>query len=233
MKHFIRPAIGLAFALTMTATTAQAATIAQWTFEGSVPATSGPHAAEIGSGSATGFHSTATVYSNPVGNGSAESFSSTAWSVGDYYQFQISTLTYEGIQVAWDQTSSNTGPGQFKLAYSTDGSSFTDFSDYAVLANASPNPVWNSTTPNALYTLSFDLSSITALDNQVSVYFRLIDRSTVAANGGTVASGGTSRVDNFVVTGEAITAVPVPAAVWLLGSALVGLGTISRRRRQA
>jgi hypothetical protein len=233
MKHFIRPALGLAFALTMAVTTAQAATIAQWTFETTVPATAGPHTAEFGSGSATGLHSTATVYSNPAGNGSAESFSSTAWSVGDYYQFQISTLTYEGIQVAWDQASSNTGPGQFKLAYSTDGSNFTDFANYAVLANASPNPVWNSTTPSALYSLSFDLSSVTALDNQVSVYFRLIDRSTVSANGGTVASGGTNRVDNFVVTGEAISAVPVPAAVWLLGSALVGLGAIGRRKSAA
>ena len=66
--------------------------VADWTFETSMPATAGPFTAEIGAGSALGFHAGTTVYSTPAGNGSAHSFSSTAWSVGDYYQFQVSTV---------------------------------------------------------------------------------------------------------------------------------------------
>src|SRR4051812_39869141 len=56
---------------------AQADTLAQWTFETSVPTTAGPLAPEVGSGSALAFHIGASTYSNPVGNGSNESFSST------------------------------------------------------------------------------------------------------------------------------------------------------------
>lgn len=212
------------------ATAARAATLAAWTFETSVPATAGPHAAEVGSGSATGFHSAATVYSNPVGNGSVESFSSTAWSVGDYYQFQISTTGFEDIQIGWDQASSNTGPRDFAVQFSTDGTNFTNFgSDYAVLANASPNPVWNSTTSSALYSFTRDLSSIGAIEDAAAVYFRLRNTTTVSANLGTVAATGTDRVDNFTVTGTAV--VPEPSGIVLAGLGILGAVFALRRRR--
>src|SRR5262245_54423391 len=66
------------------AATAQASLIASWTFETTQPAGTaaniGPLAAEIGTGSATGHHASATtVYSSPAGNGSAHSFSSNMW----------------------------------------------------------------------------------------------------------------------------------------------------------
>ncbi len=206
-------------------------TLAQWTFESSVPTTAGPFAPEVGSGSALGFHaSPSVVYSNPVGNGSAESFSSNFWSIGDYYQFQVSTVGYSGINLSWDQASSNTGPRDFKLSYSLDGSGFTDHDDYMVLANASPNPVWNSSTASSTYNISYDLSSIFALNNQSTVYFRLVDISTFSANGGTVGTAGTNRIDNFTVT-----AVPEPEtyAMFLAGLGLVGLLARHQTRKQA
>jgi predicted extracellular nuclease len=188
-------------------------TIAQWNFESPNPAdvtdaATYPNAIApaVGTGNAAGVHAgAATDWSTPVGNGSADSFSSNTWAVGDYYQFTVSTVGYTDIQVLSDQTSSGTGPRDFKLAYSTDGTNFTDFgSTYAVLANAAPNPVWNSTTSSSLYTTSRDLSAVTAIDDQANVYFRLIVTSTTSASGGTVATGGTSRVDNFTVSGEPI-----------------------------
>src|SRR5438552_17437540 len=68
--------------------------IADWTFESSLPAGS-PGAgvwitnisAEIGSGTASGWHAGASTYTSPAGNGSAHSFSSSLWAVGDLYQF--------------------------------------------------------------------------------------------------------------------------------------------------
>jgi glutathione S-transferase len=51
-----------------------------------------------------------------------------------------------------------------------------------------------------------------------------------AASGNNAASTATWRADNFTVTGS-ITPVPVPAAVWLLGSAMAGV--IGWRRRAA
>ena len=172
----------------------------------------GPFNPEIGSGSASGFHAGAAVYSSPSGNGSFHSFSSTLWAVRDYYQFEVNTLNHAGVTLSFDQTSSNTGPGGYNLAYSTDGVNFTGFASYTVLANASPNIPWNTTTYNNAYTFNYDLSAISALNNQSTVFFRLVDDSTVSASGGTVGTAGTDRVDNFVVSAAL---VPEPATTAL------------------
>jgi hypothetical protein len=206
---------------------ANATTIADWTFESTAPTTAGPFAAEIGSGTALSNHAGSSVYSSPVGNGSSHSFSSTAWSVNDYYQFQISTAGFTNLAVSWDQTSSNTGPRDFLFEYSTNGSSFQTLFEYSVPANTSPN-AWSSNPANyvALATNTQDLSSVTALNGDATLYFRLVDEDTTAANGLPVASGGTDRVDNFTITASP---VPLPAALWLLVSGLLGLGAVRKR----
>jgi hypothetical protein len=213
---------------------AGADTLAQWDFESTTPAdasniASYPNAIApaIGIGNASGIHASATTdWTTPAGNGSANSFSSNEWAIGDYYQFQTSTIGFENITVSWDQTSSSTGPRDFKLSYSTDGSIFSDFASYSVRTNSSP--AWSSSTPTGLDTFTYDLSTINAIENQTSVYFRLVDASMVAANGGTVASGGTDRVDNFTIS-----AAPVPEAdtyaMLLAGLGLVGF--MVRRRK--
>lgn len=219
----------------------QATLLAEWTFETSVPATAGPHSAEGGvflgtSSPASGFHAGATAYSNPAGAGSVESFSSTAWAVGDYYQFQSSSAGYENIVLKFKATSSNTGPKDFRLAYSTDGSTYTLSSTYSVLANASPNTVWAAgmtLAEAAPYEIILDLSSVGALDNQSTVFFRLLDNSTISANGGVVAAGGTSRVDDFTISGDLKAVVP-EASTWFagLGLSLGMLGTFVRKHRK-
>jgi hypothetical protein len=198
--------------------------IADWTFETSVPNTSGPYSPEIGVGSATGSHSGAAVFSSPAGNGSLHSYSANTWAIGDYYQFQVSTLGLSGISVSYDQISSSTGPGQFTFQYSTDGSIFSSFGlQYNVLVNSSPNN-WSTSTPISGSSYSFNLISITALDNASTVYFRVIQTSTLSAsqaNGGATApaAGGTDRIDNFIVS-----ATPVPEPTTL---ALVAFGGMS------
>src|SRR5688500_929578 len=181
--------------------------VAQWTFE--TPTTPadvtdntdiGGINAATGTGTASGHHASAmTDWTTPAGNGSVDSLSSNNWAVGDYYQFQTSTLGLDEIGLIFDHVSSNTGPRDFQFSYSTDGTIFTDFgSPYMVRANASPP--WSSGTPVVdLDTYDIDLRSITALNNQANVYFRFVNSSTTSANGGTVAAGGTSRVDNVTV----------------------------------
>jgi hypothetical protein len=207
----------------LSAANLRAATIASWTFETSIPTTAGPLAPEVGSGSGTAFHATAGVtYSNPNGNGSAESWNSNTWSVGDYYQFQASTLGQNGITFSWDQTRSSAGPGaanvtspNFRLQYSTDGTTFTDVTDYLV-----PIVTWASAVSDPTTKFSQNLSGVTALNNQANVYFRLTD---ILAPQNT---GGQSRVDNVTIS-----AVPEPAVATLaMMAAVIGL-TGSRRRR--
>jgi hypothetical protein len=216
----------LAFAIT-SASSAGAATLAQWTFETSNPATAGPFLAEVGSGTATGVHaSSATVYSSPVGNGSARSFSSNNWAIGDYYQFQLSTVGFNGISVSFDQTNSATGPRDFQFAYSTNGTTFTNFGAQYSISQIT----WGSASSSSSSSFSFNLSGVSTLNNLAAVYFRLIDNSTVSANGGVVAAAGTNRVDNFTVTG---TAVPEPsAAAGLFSLGLVGGATRLMRNRR-
>jgi hypothetical protein len=171
-------------------------TLALWTFEVSVPTTEGPHVAEEGikkdNANALGFHvSAATVYSNPAGNGSVESFSSNNWAIDDYYEFSLNSTGYSDIKVSWDQTRSSTGPENFALYYSVDGTNFTKEADYAVTV-----ATWSSGTPVSTTSHSYDLSSIAALNNSTTLVFRLVATS---APGGT---GGTNRVDNVKVEGR-------------------------------
>ncbi|MCW5556048.1 MAG: PEP-CTERM sorting domain-containing protein [Verrucomicrobiae bacterium] len=216
---------------------ARADILAQWTFETSLPAGQPGAgvaltdiAAEVGTGVASGFHVGDSVYSNPVGNGSAESFSSTLWAVGDFYQFQFSTIGFTGIGISFDATSSNTGPRDFGVYYSVNGDPFTAIggAEYSVLANAAPNTAWTGGTYNPAYNFVFDLSTITALDNATSVEIRLVNLSTVSANGGTVAATGTSRVDNFT----AFSPVPEPStAVLAILGGLLGFAFLRRQRQ--
>jgi hypothetical protein len=205
---------------------AVAAPIAIWTFETSIPVTAGPLAPEVGAGAATALHASAsTVYSNPSGNISAESYSSNFWAVGDYYQFQTSTVGYTGVDFSWDQTGSSTGPKDFKVQYSTDGSTFLDLTTYTVLLNGAPNPSWGVATGGPVYSFAPLSGPAGIFDNQPTLYVRLTDNSTTAINGGTVATGGTDRVDNVAFNGI----IPEPATAGALTAA--GLMLLSRRRK--
>ncbi len=213
---------------------ASAQTIAQWTFEINTPPDATDTnviagiAADFGSGSAMGLHaSTATDWTTPAGNGSANSLSVNTWAVNDFFQFRLGTVGYSGLSVSFDQTSSSTGPRDFNLQYSTDGSSFTTFAPYTVLQNGgAPNASWNATTYASAYTLNFDLSSITAIDNAANVYFRLVNSSTFTPSGGTVAAGGTDRVDNFTVY-----VVPEPTGLLAVGGLMLLAGRKLMARR--
>jgi hypothetical protein len=220
---------------TFSIATIKAQTIADWTFETSQPNTAGPYNPEIGSGSASGSHAGAAVYSSPAGNGSSHSFSSSIWAVGDFYQFTFSTTSYTtanytGLQLSFDQTSSSTGPGMFGLFYSINGGTYTQLgANYTVLGNGTaPNASWNATTASSAYTFTPDLSSLgTSLLGDTSVSFRLIDESTTSAGGGTVSTGGTDRVDNFVVS-----AVPVPEPTTISMALIGGLASLVALRRR-
>jgi hypothetical protein len=233
MKKFL----ALAALLTLSTAPVFAGAITEWTFETSSAGIAGTSnhidniAAEVGTGIASGVHAGAgTVWSSPAGNSSSHSFSSTLWAVGDYYQFQTSTIGFSGIAVVWDQTGSSTGPRDFALSYSLDGTTYTTVSTgYSVFQNGlAPNPAWGASTGSSAYTIGYDLSTITTLDNASSVFFRLTDTDTTSVSGGTVGTGGTDRIDNFTVQ-TAPVPEPSAAALGILGG-LAGLVVWKRRK---
>lgn len=212
-----------------------------WTFDavtttntGTAPVFSvGSAAADVGpqtaGSAASGLHASAsTVWSNPSGNGSAKSISSNNWAIGDYYQFVVSTTGYDDIWVGFSQVGSSTGPRDFKLAYSTDGTNFTDGPTYTAILSD-----WSTGLVRATGANVFDLSAISALDNQASVTFRLIDTSTTSISGATVAAAGTGRVDDFTVADGELRIVPEPTTMLTMISGLGLLGLLRRRTARA
>lgn len=184
-----------------TSATFASSNLAKWTFESlisgytytpGVGVATTNYVAETGAGIAKGLHAGNGVYSSPTGNGGGRALSSTVWAIGDYYQFAVSTIAFQNIVITFDQYSSATGPGQFYVAYSTDGSTFTQFGSVYTVASGA----WT--------TYTVDLSSITALNNVSTIYVRLVDASTVSAGGATVGTGGTDRVDNFAVSASGL-----------------------------
>lgn len=190
-------------------------TIAKWTFDqvtfataaSTTPSfTAGTSAADVGmqtAGSAfTGLHASAsTQWSTPAGNGTPKSASANNWGVGDYFEFQFSTLNYASITLEFETYGSNTGPADFKVQYSTNGSTFNDFASNTYTVINSPGSWSASGGPKAGYVTTMNLSSISDVNNKASVYVRLINTTTASVNGATTATGGTSRIDNFTVLG--------------------------------
>jgi hypothetical protein len=150
--------------------------------------------------------------------------------VGDYFQFQVSTLAYSSghLVISWDQTSSGTGPRDFALRYSTDGISYAPLGiAYSVLENGTPNPQWNGSTAQAIYSFARETSALPGnLMGEGTLFLRLVNTTTASATGGTIGAGGTGRIDNFTVT-----AVPETAAsAWLVGLGFAGFAYLRRRR---
>jgi len=247
MKKILIGASILAVSLVATRTWAQT-TLAQWIFESgadsnailsaATPGANNPSASIAadngvfaGSGSAYGVHlAGAATYSIPAGDldpslstpvtgSSIHSYSANVWNVNDYWQFTTTTLGYTGINVAWDQAGSNTGPGSFGLWYSVNGGAYVQLGgNYAV-----PLSTWNTTTAGPA-SESFAEPG-TAWDGATTLSFRLIDMSSTSVNNTTVAAGGTDRVDNFTVS-----AIPEPSTVLLVGLGLAGALAAMRRR---
>lgn len=217
---------------------ANAAVLASWGFETNTPAdladsASGPSVlSESGVKTAAifqGSHASAAAdWTTPQGNGSANSLSVNNWAVGDYFAFVLNSTGYHGITLVFDQVGSSTGPRDFQLSYSTDGSAFTSFgSPYQVLENASTN-AWANSPARTTTRYSFDLTSVTGVNNAEVLHFRLTNTTTGSIGGGSVGTTGASRIDNIVISA---TAVPEFSSTLGLLGGVAFLISLRRRRR--
>jgi hypothetical protein len=145
----------------------------------------------------------------------------------DYLSFGLtvaSGFTASVNQLQLGTRSSGTGPGFINLLVSIDGGAFATIASFAQRGT------------NDLYQ-SLSFAPLSALS---SIEFRLVSANQTAANGGTVATGGTFRVENYVSGGTespfsingTVSAVPEPATWAMLMIGFGFVGAVARRRRQ-
>ncbi|MBW6479398.1 MAG: Ig-like domain-containing protein, partial [Bacteroidales bacterium] len=122
------------------------------------------------------------------------SISSTQWQEGEntkYWVVELSTLNFGDLTLSSKQQSSNTGPRDFKVQFriGTQGA-WTDVpnSNITVANNFISGVIENIELP-------------AACNNKAFLYLRWIMTSNTSVNEGTVASAGTSRIDEIEVRG--------------------------------
>lgn len=191
----------------------------------------GDQASVAGTGSSNVTASALARGAGLTGNTGANSINASGWNSQstDYFSFGFTvapTYALDLDRLFIGTRSSATGPGTIGLFYSLDSyaTALTTFSQ-------APGANFVNT--------SVDLSLLANFTGTVE--FRLIQVGGAAANGGATGTAGTFRVSNYFnpadtggvsFTGTLIppsAPVPLPAAVWLLGSALLGLAGLRRR----
>src|SRR6266481_4357541 len=120
---------------------ARADIIAQWNFD-SVPPdgspTTGTTAPSVGSGTASLIGGVTGGFSAGSTNDPASSTDDSGWQTSDYpakeignktggVQFTVSTVGYSNIVVRWDQRVTSAASKYYRLQYSTNGTTFSDY----------------------------------------------------------------------------------------------------------
>ncbi len=132
----------------------------------------------------------------PLGSGAGDkALTADNWAGGansKYWQTTISTEGYTDIKLSSKQAGSNTGPRDFKVQYKIgSGGTWTDISGATVT-------VANNWTAGVLNKVALP----TECNDQEELYIRWIMTSNTSVNNGTVANGGTSRIDDIIIKGS-------------------------------
>lgn len=134
---------------------------------------------------------TATFPSSTSGTCTSPYILNTGWDAGTntkYWAFNFVSTNYNTLTISYDQRSSGTGPGEFKVEYSITSSSsgFVDISGTYSIVGTSCS--------------SYSYSLPADANNLASVWIRITVASTTSQNGGTVANTGTSGLDNLKIS---------------------------------
>ncbi len=226
---------------------AQAQVFTEWNFN-SVPAdalsSTGSTVANIGAGSVSLFGGTTATFATAFTTTTASSDPALTDNTGNNIttfaaqgtgsgarglSFAASTaqnLGYTDIIVEMDIRSSNTSSRWMQFEYTTDGTAFTTAGVANAVFELAGGDLW-------VNNITFDLSSITAVENNANFGFRV---TAVFAPGSSVytpsnststyGTAGTKRFDMVQVSGQP---VPEPATMAVLG---LGVAAMARRARR-
>jgi hypothetical protein len=135
--------------------------------------------------------------------GTTSAMSATGWDSGSGakgWKISLVSSGYENLHIWSKQRSSGTGPRDFKVQYSVDDSTYVDV----------PSSTIAITTTDFTTGIVTNLALPAATANQPNLYLRWIMTSNTSENGATVASTGTSQIDDIVVDGSL---VPTPTVI--------------------
>jgi hypothetical protein len=227
-RGLLKLSIGVALAFFSGKLNAQTV-ITSWNYDAITGQPTSP-IADIGTGSsaiigsltianaATGMHPTTNNGCGPQ-NGSipgAWSFTASPGATNESsgVQYNTSTAGYQGIKFTWDQRWSNTAANTLRVQYTTDGTSWQDFtmtSSNTTFCNGSiDNGRFETNTSGDQYRrISVDFTSITAANNNanfgvriLAAHYQTTGQFRQTANTANVATGGTWRFDNVNFTGS-------------------------------
>jgi hypothetical protein len=178
---FALPVTGLSVRAAPQGAACAGTTVTQWTFDGNVTTPS------TGSGTFTAGPGLTGQAFFPGASGAPGDLAirynswttSTSLNAMDYVEFIVSTVGRSSISFSFDYRSTGSGPANLEIHY-FDGTNFVPFGARISL-----------TTDSQFHALSFDLSTITLLDNNPNATFRLYGYS---------ASGGNLGFDNVTIT---------------------------------
>ena len=187
--------------------------IAQWNFNNTTVIDPAP---STGSGSAAFVGGTTATWA--TGSSTDPNTVNYAWNTTTYaaqgtgnktvgVQFNVSTLGYANIAVRWDQRLSKTAGKYYRLQYSTDGVTFTDYNvvtmtsaeSFAAKTNLFAGVAGADNNPNFAIRIVGEFES-TAVGTTNANYV------TASSNG--YGAGGTVRLDMLTISGNPINATP-------------------------
>ena len=211
--------------------------IANWTYEPLLGTNANP-TPNTGTGTSAligamvGFGGSATGMNTATGCG-AQTSGTTAWAIttanpgtsdeSSGAQFNTSTVGFENIVVNWEQRWSNTATNTIRLQYTTDGTTWNNFTMTAgntsfCLGSLNDGRFEANTTADQYRRITVDLSSIPAINHKpnfgirvVAAQYQTTGQFRQTGNPTIVATAGTWRFENVKFEGIPGTPPAIPA----------------------
>ena len=129
------------------------------------------------------------------------SYSGSGWNspVGQWWQLSgISTYGFENIQLSFFVRGTNTGPRNFALQYSSNGTEWYDVTD------GIGNPVTYIVNADNNFHQEGPFVLPDAASDSDTLFIRFLNTDTQSVAGGTTATGGASNISDIIITGTPI-----------------------------
>lgn len=200
--------------------------LAQWDFTKKLPTAVLPGGtwytnidAQLGNGTAAGWHQRPSIYSS-LNAGTNYVFSSSNWNVGDFWQFSTSYKKARNISVVWDQYSSGAGPLQIRVEASSGGTDPENMGGVVMaldVTNDCQMLVTNSyisTLPtknnNSLVRHVVNMRGWPGSGDATNLCIRLVDDSPNGAGGGRAGPVGLNGIIDLAIYGAVPLATETP-----------------------